>query len=213
MKKHIVVIDYGSGNLRSVVKALEHVAEKGTTISLSSESKALEDATHIVLPGVGAFGDCAEGLQSLAGMKEALEHAVFTDKKPFLGICVGMQLLAEQGLEHGAHQGLGWIKGKVVSIDDQNGSLKIPHMGWNELVIKQSHPIFEGIKSGDHAYFVHSYHFECEEKTCIIGEVEYGAPLVAVLAKDNIVATQFHPEKSQEAGLQLLRNFMRMPSC
>lgn len=212
MKQHVIVIDYGSGNLRSVVKALEHVAPKNTTISLTSESKSLETASHIILPGVGAFGDCLDGLNSLKDMREALEKSVFEDKKPFLGICVGMQLLAEKGLEHGQHQGLGWIKGTVSPIDDQNGALKIPHMGWNELVIKHDHPVFKGIKSGDHAYFVHSYHFECDEKQCIMATVDYGKPLVAALAKDNIIATQFHPEKSQQAGLKLLENFMRMPS-
>ncbi len=212
MNAHVVVIDYGSGNLRSVVKALEHMAPEGVSVSLSSESKALESASHIVLPGVGAFGDCLQGLESLKDMRASLEKAVFEDKKPFLGICVGMQLLAEQGLEHGVHKGFGWLKGKVVPIDSRNGALKIPHMGWNELRLNGSHPVLEGIESGAHAYFVHSYHFECEEKTRIMATVEYGKPLTAVIAKGNIVATQFHPEKSQEAGLRLLQNFMRMTS-
>lgn len=212
MNRHVVVIDYGSGNLRSVMKALEHVAPENTTISLSSEADALDQASHIVLPGVGAFGDCLDGLMELSGMREKLVQKVLTEEIPFLGICVGMQLLAEEGLEHGTHKGLGWIKGKVVPIDDQGGELKIPHMGWNELVLGGDHPVFDGIPSGQHAYFVHSYCFECEEKECILATVEYGKPLVAALAKDNIIATQFHPEKSQEAGLKLLHNFMRMPT-
>jgi glutamine amidotransferase len=212
MNKHVVVVDYGSGNVRSVVKALERVAPTGTRITLSGDPKVVEDATHIVLPGVGAFGDCMAGLESLPSMLDVLKEQVHVKKKPFLGICVGMQLLADEGLEHGRTKGLGWIKGRVVAIAPKKKNLKIPHMGWNELILKRSHPIVDGIDLGAHMYFVHSYHFECEEKECILAEVGYGSPLVAILVKENVIATQFHPEKSQKAGLRLLENFMRMTS-
>lgn len=206
----VVIIDYGSGNLRSVAKAVEHELPENGRAEVTSDPKALADATHIILPGVGAFGDCAAGLDALPGMHEALDREVLKNKKPFLGICVGMQLLADIGLEHGEHKGFGWIKGVVAPIPNPKETLKIPHMGWNSLVIKKKHPVLDGIETGDHAYFVHSYRFECEEKSCILSEVEYGSSIVAVLCKDNIIATQFHPEKSQKAGLRLLHNFLRL---
>ena len=205
-----VVIDYGSGNLRSVTKSLERVAPEGFEITVSSDPKSLALASHIVLPGVGAFADCVRGLTEISGMVDALEREVRERKKPFLGICVGMQMLFERGLEHGVHKGLGWFEGEVVKID-VSASLKIPHMGWNELNIMQpTHPLLKNINTGDHAYFVHSYHAVCKNASDVIATTDYGAALTAIVAKDNIMGAQFHPEKSQAAGLQLLNNFLGM---
>lgn len=209
MQQKIVIIDYGSGNIASVFNALSLVKNPNQTVIISNKASDLEDASHIILPGVGAFGDCMSGLQAIAGMKDALITEVIKRKKPFLGICVGMQLLADIGFEHGENKGLGFIKGKIVKIDDQNGKLKIPHMGWNDLQIKPNfHPVLNGIKSGDHAYFVHSYHFITEDPNEVLATVDYGTKITAIIAKDNIIATQFHPEKSAETGILLLKNFL-----
>ncbi len=209
--KKVTIIDYGSGNLHSIAKAFELEADTaGVSIKVSSLAEDIADATHVVLPGVGAFADCLRGLKSAPGVIDALEKSVMVEKKPFLGVCVGMQMLAEESLENGLHKGLGWIKGSVVDIDSRNNTLKVPHIGWNELIINSEHPIFSGIKTGDHAYFVHSYWMSCKEESCIIAEVEYGALLTAAIANDNIVATQFHPEKSQKVGLKLISNFLKM---
>jgi glutamine amidotransferase len=204
-----VVIDYGSGNLRSVAKSLEKVAAS-QKIEVSSDPAALASATHIVLPGVGAFADCIKGLTDISGMVEALEHEVHKNKKPFLGICVGMQMLFERGLEHGAHKGLGWLEGEVVKID-ADASFKIPHMGWNELnILQPTHSLLKNIHTGEHVYFVHSYHARCKNLSDVIAATDYGSALTAIVAKDNIMGVQFHPEKSQAAGLQLLNNFLGM---
>lgn len=205
----VIIIDYGSGNLRSVAKAMEHAANGAVTVKISAEPDDIHNASHIVLPGVGAFGDCARGLQTVNGLKEALAEAVLVNKKPFLGICVGMQLLAEKGYEHGEHDGLGWINGEVVALTPADTALKIPHMGWNDLNIhNSSHPVLQGITTGMHAYFVHSFHFKCSQKNDVLATTEYGGDVVAIAGKDNIIATQFHPEKSQETGLLLLKNFL-----
>lgn len=207
--KRVIIIDYGSGNLRSVQKAFQHVAE-GTPVEISGEPTALAQATHIVLPGVGAFADCMRGLMARPGLREALEENVRAQKKPFLGICVGMQLLFEEGREHGTHKGLGWLRGKVVALTPSGTGLKVPHMGWNELKINQpSHPLLQGISNGDHAYFVHSYRASAE-KADVLAEVDYGGAITAAVAHENIMGTQFHPEKSQETGLRLLRNFVNL---
>ena len=204
----VVIIDYGSGNLRSVAKAFERVAAGKHTVAVSSSPDALNAASHIVLPGVGAYADCMNGLRSLSGMLGALEEQVLTQKKPFLGICVGMQMVFEQGHEHGVHQGLGWLKGEVVMLKPANAALKIPHMGWNNLSIKGDHPLMRGIPQDSHAYFVHSYHAQCREPSDVIATVDYGQTVTAVVGRDNIMGTQFHPEKSQETGLRLLGNFL-----
>jgi glutamine amidotransferase len=207
----IAVIDYGSGNLRSAAKALERVAPGGINIHITADPEDLKRASHIVLPGVGAYGDCMHGLASISGMLEALGEEVQVKKKPFLGICIGMQLLFERGHEHGVHDGLGWLKGEVVSLSQQpatsNQQLKIPHMGWNELTITP-HPLLAGIDTGAHAYFVHSYH--AAGSPDVIATTSYGQTIAAVVAKGNIMGTQFHPEKSQETGLRLLSNFVRL---
>lgn len=210
----VVIIDYGSGNIRSAAKAFEHViAQNGLNfeVIVSNRAETLETASHIVLPGQGAFGDCMQGLQAVEGMIEALEKAVHIDKKPFLGICVGMQLLADKGLEYGEHKGLGWISGDVVPIEPQDKSLKIPHMGWNVCEYPQgtSHPALKNQqKEGAHYYFVHSFMFNCKDKDHILGTATYGGDVTAIIGKGNIVGAQFHPEKSQEAGLMLIHDFL-----
>ncbi|MBI3453428.1 MAG: imidazole glycerol phosphate synthase subunit HisH [Rhodospirillales bacterium] len=207
-----VIIDYGSGNLRSAAKAFERAATErapGTAIEVSADPRALAGASHIVLPGVGAFADCMNGLKAVGGMVEALAREVHEKKKPFLGICVGMELLAMRGFEHGTHDGLGWIAGEVHRIEPTDPALKIPHMGWNELnPVRADHPLLAGIARGAHAYFVHSYHFVPADRADVLATTEYGGTLVAVVGRDNIAGTQFHPEKSQAAGLRLIANFL-----
>ena len=208
----VVIIDYGSGNLRSAAKAFEHaVAAAGLdlTVDITARADDVDRASHVVLPGVGAFADCKQGLEALPGMVDALERAVVRQARPFLGICVGMQLLATTGREHGEHAGLGWIPGEVVALEPADPSLKIPHMGWNELCLKgPSHPVFEGIAAGSHAYFVHSYGYACADPAHVLATVEYGGAVTAVVGRDNMVGTQFHPEKSQATGLRLITNFL-----
>jgi glutamine amidotransferase len=206
----VVIIDYGSGNLRSAAKAFERaVAEAGLALDVRVSGRAadLDQASHIVLPGVGAFADCRRGLDALPGMVEALHRTVIAGGRPFLGICVGMQLMADIGLEHGRHAGLGWIAGEVARIDVADG-LKIPHMGWNELQPAAPHPLLAGILPGAHAYFVHSYAFRPADSGHVLASVDYGGPIAAVVGRDNLVGTQFHPEKSQRTGLRLIGNFL-----
>lgn len=209
---NVVVVDYGSGNLRSVAKALERAAMTGganTDVCVSGDADRVRHADRIVLPGVGAFGDCLAGLDSLPGMREALSETVLEKARPFLGVCVGMQLLADRGLEHGEHKGLGWVQGDVIPLEGVDNTLKIPHMGWNELTIMaDGHPVLAGLATGAHAYFVHSFAFRCESSDTMMASVDYGGRLAAMVGRDNIVGTQFHPEKSQETGLRLLHNFL-----
>ncbi len=204
----LAIIDYGSGNLRSAAKAFTRVAGN-TKIEVTSDPKALRGASHIVLPGVGAFADCMAGLAALPGMLDALHEEVLARKKYFLGICVGMQMLFESGHEHGVHKGLGWLKGEVVPLAPNTG-LKIPHMGWNNLQIKSDHPLTRGIETGAHAYFVHSYHAACGDTADVIATCDYGQAVTAAVSRGHIMGTQFHPEKSQKTGLALLENFIRM---
>jgi len=208
-----VIIDYGSGNLRSAAKAFETAARAAglaaDSVRVTSEPADVAAATHVVLPGQGAFADCMKGLSSLRGMVAALSRAVLDEKKPFLGICVGLQLLAARGYEHGVHEGLGWIDGEVHRIEPGSAALKIPHMGWNELKFAHRHPIFAGVDDGAHAYFVHSYHFVPADPKKVIATADYGTPLVAAAGRDNIAGTQFHPEKSQATGLKIIGNFLK----
>ena len=213
----VAVIDYGSGNLRSAAKAFERAArESGRDpglIRVTSDASEVATAERVVLPGVGAFADCMAGLQALPGMIAALDEVVTQRGRPFLGICVGMQLLATEGLEHGRHAGLGWISGQVQAIAPADASLKVPHMGWNNLRFSTgglAHPVLAGLADlGDgHAYFVHSYHLAGAPASQVLGEVDYGGPVTAVVGRDNIIGTQFHPEKSQALGLALLGNFL-----
>lgn len=209
----VAIIDYGSGNLRSAAKALERaVSEAGLkqTVVVTSDADQVRRADRVVLPGVGAFGDCKRGLSAVPGMIEALTEVVHHHHRPFLGICVGMQLMAERGVEHGTFDGLGWIPGEVSALTPSDPSLKIPHMGWNELRFEAGcHPVLAGIVPGDHAYFVHSYHLRCTTAAHCLATVEYGGPVTAVVGRDTMVGTQFHPEKSQALGLTLLTNFLR----
>ncbi len=208
----VAIIDYGSGNLRSAAKAFERAAGDAgleIAVNITARPSDLAAASHIVLPGVGAFADCRAGLDKLPGMTEALGRAVLDDAKPFLGICVGMQLMATTGLEHGSHEGLGWIKGTVERLATDDGSLKIPHMGWNELEVRRPHPFFDGVEAAAHVYFVHSYNFRAEDRACVLAETTYGGPVTAVIGRDNMLGTQFHPEKSQNTGLRLITNFLR----
>lgn len=209
----VAIIDYGSGNLRSAAKAFELVASPAQNIIVTSDAKKLAEASHIVLPGVGAFADCMEGLKKTPGMLEALEKEVLRKRKPFLGICVGMQMLFTTGYEHGEHKGLGWIEGDIKRIETPR-PVKIPHMGWNEINIRiPGHDLLEGIRSGDHVYFVHSFHAICRNpEEDVLATTDYGIPLTAVVARGNIMGTQFHPEKSQKAGLTLIKNFLRLSS-
>ena len=209
----VVIVDYGSGNLRSAAKAFERAAQDGgiaAEIAVSAEAASLRQASHIVLPGVGAFADCKRGLESLPGMIDALNESVLVEKKPFFGICVGMQLMAEVGHEHGEHAGLGWIKGSVEPLEPADPTLKVPHMGWNDLQFGAArHPLLDGVEPGRHAYFVHSYHLRCSDARDVLATVEYGGAVTAVVGRDNLVGTQFHPEKSQATGLTLIANFLR----
>lgn len=208
----VVVIDYQSGNLHSAAKAFEKCAKAISAtahVEVSADAKALKEATHIVLPGVGAFADCRRGLLGVNGMVQALEEEVLAKKKPFFGICVGMQLLAKKGYEHGEHEGLGWLDAEVRAITPNDPALKIPHMGWNELQ-PNNHPLFTNLPKKAHAYFVHSYHMVCANPSEILATCEYGGTITAAVAKDNIVGTQFHPEKSQDVGQTIIGNFLRM---
>lgn len=208
----VAIIDYGSGNLRSAAKAFERaVAEAGfdARIRVTADADEVAAADRIVLPGVGAFADCRRGLLGLPGMSDALASAVLEKGRPFLGICVGMQLMATVGREHGDHPGLGWIEGEVALLPAAGEGLKIPHMGWNDLrIAAPAHPVLAGLASGAHAYFVHSYAFVPADPRRVLATVDYGAPVSAVIGRDNLVGTQFHPEKSQATGLRLITNFL-----
>ena len=201
----IALIDYGSGNIQSAFKALELVSNSKKKISIISNSKDLLKVDKIILPGVGAFADCMKGLKSISGMIDILNEVVLEKKKPFLGICVGMQLLATEGREKGNHKGLGWITGKVIKIK-KNKKIKIPHMGWNTVEIISKHPILKRKKF--ESYFVHSYNFVCKEKKNILAICNYQQNITAIVGKENIIGTQFHPEKSQMVGLEILKNFV-----
>lgn len=214
MSQSVVIIDYGSGNLHSAAKAFERAAlESGiaSTIRVTSDPDAVRAADRIVLPGVGAFADCRKGLDAVSGMVEALEESVRAKGRPFLGICVGMQLLASRGLEYVVTPGLGWIPGDVAAIVPNDDALKIPHMGWNTLHRQGDHPLLDGIETGPqglHAYFVHSYALNAERGEDVLAVTDHGGPVTAMVARDNIAGTQFHPEKSQTLGLKLIANFL-----
>jgi glutamine amidotransferase len=208
----VAIVDCGSGNLRSAAKAFERAAaENGISaeIEVTSAPEAVAAADRIVLPGVGAFADCRRGLIAVPGLEEALHEAVIGHARPFLGICIGMQLMADRGREFETTEGLGWIGGEVVTIEPRDPALKIPHMGWNEIEARAPHPLLAGLAGGAHVYFVHSYHFRLAEPADLIAVTDYGGPLTAITGRDNIAGTQFHPEKSQEAGLRLIGNFLR----
>ena len=204
------ILDYGSGNLRSAEKAFQRMAAEtgcGGPIVVTADPETVLRADRVVLPGVGAFADCARGVAE-AGLREALETQVIAGGAPFLGICVGMQLMARVGREYADTPGFGWIPGEVVRLRPADPALKIPHMGWNALA-PSDHPLFEGVAAGDHAYFVHSYHLVPDDPAHALATVDYGGPVVAAVGRDNLAGTQFHPEKSQSAGLRVIANFLR----
>jgi imidazole glycerol-phosphate synthase subunit HisH len=211
----VAIVDYGSGNLHSAQKAFERaVREAGLAreVLVTADPEAVARAGHIVLPGVGAFADCRRGLDAVPGMVGALEEAVRRRGRPFLGICVGMQLMGSRGLEHEIVAGLDWIPGDVATIRPDDASLKIPHMGWNTLDVARPHPALAGIPTGEkglHAYFVHSFQLYPSEASDIVATAGYGGPVTAIVARDNFIGTQFHPEKSQTLGLALIANFLK----
>lgn len=214
MSETVAVVDYGSGNLRSAAKAFERAAAEANldiNVTVTADANAVRKADRIVLPGVGAFGDCRAGLAAVPGMMDALSEAVVTNGQPFFGICVGMQLMAKDGFEHGTHTGLGWVDGHVEAMRPTDRILKIPHMGWNTIELTEAgylHPVTRGIKADDHAYFVHSYHMNLNEAENLLGFTDYGGRVTAIIGKDNMIGTQFHPEKSQAVGLGLIRAFL-----
>jgi len=208
--QNVALIDYGSGNLHSAAKALERAAREGEVsmrLNVTNDPAQVQNADRIVLPGVGAFGDCMQALSAIDGMVHALTQRVRAEGAPFLGICVGMQLMAAWGEEHGEHRGLGWVDGRVVALQPDDPSLKIPHMGWNALQVITPHPVLDGIASGDHVYFVHSFHMLGAQRL-MAAKCEYGEPVTAAVHSETCFGTQFHPEKSQAKGLRLLRNFL-----
>jgi imidazole glycerol-phosphate synthase subunit HisH len=211
----VAIIDYGSGNLHSAAKAFERAArDNGITaeILVTSDPDKVRNSDRIVLPGVGAFKDCRRGLDAVAGMVEVIQEEVIGRAKPFIGICVGMQLMASRGLEHDITDGLGWIPGDVKLIAPADLSLKIPHMGWNTLTPWRGHAVLDGIEMGEqglHAYFVHSFHLETRNAADVLAATDYGMAVTAMVARDNMIGTQFHPEKSQALGLRLIANFLR----
>jgi imidazole glycerol-phosphate synthase subunit HisH len=213
--QRLVIIDYGSGNLHSASKAFERAAresEAGVAIEVSADPAAVAAADRVVLPGVGAFADCRRGIEAVPGMLEALEKTVRGKGRPFLGICVGAQLMAERGLEFRTTPGFGWIAGDAKAIEPRDPALKIPHMGWNTLEVVNDHPLLAGIETGPkglHAYFVHSFHVVPTDRASLIATADYGGPVTAMIGRDNLAGTQFHPEKSQTLGLKLIANFLK----
>jgi glutamine amidotransferase len=210
----VAIVDYGSGNLHSAAKALERAARDSghaMPVTVTADPDTLRRAERIVLPGVGAFKDCHDGLMAVPGLWDCLQEQVIRKGKPFLGICVGMQLMASRGLEHDVTEGFDWIAGDVKRIVPRDLSFKIPHMGWNTLALRKPHPLFAGIPLGEqglHAYFVHSYHLDALDQADVVATADYGMTVAAAIGRDNLVGTQFHPEKSQTLGLRLLANFL-----
>lgn len=206
-----VIVDYQSGNLHSAEKAFQRMArETGAgDVIVTSDPEVLRRADRVVLPGDGAFASCRARLYDHQGLFEALSEAVIERGRPFIGICIGMQMLAARGLEHGETPGFDWIPGTVGPITPPDKGLKVPHMGWNDLILDRAHPVFEGVETGQHAYFVHSYQFHVDDPAHLMAHADYGGPVTAVIARDNLIGTQFHPEKSQSVGLRMIANFLR----
>tara|TARA_B100001123_G_scaffold207515_1_gene234975 strand:- start:9 stop:650 length:642 start_codon:yes stop_codon:yes gene_type:complete len=208
----ISVIDYGSGNLKSVAKALEAAANNlnlNSKIEVTSDPKKINQSDKIILPGQGSFRDCYLGIKKIPELNEVLNEFVIKKKKPILGICVGMQLFAKIGYEAQETKGFGWIDAEVRKINNMNKTLKLPHMGWNEIELKKDFFLFSSIKNKSHVYFIHSYEFKTKQKDCVVATTNYGNSIIVSVEKDNIVGTQFHPEKSQKNGLIILENFLK----
>ncbi len=206
----IAIVDSGSGNLRSAAKAFERAAREAgrdVAVVVTSDPDAVRRADRVALPGQGAFAAVLAGVAEVPGLRDALEEVAIEKARPFLGICVGMQLMATRGLEHGSRQGFGWIPGEVVPLE--RGDLKVPHMGWNDLLVdRPDHPVMRGVRTGDHAYFVHSYRYCCDDPADLVAHADYGGAVTAVIGRDNLIGTQFHPEKSQSVGLSLIAAFL-----
>lgn len=205
----VAVVDYGSGNLRSAAKALERAAAGREAVAVTARAEEVAAADRVVLPGVGAFADCMAGIAALPGMREALDRAARERGRPLLGICVGMQLMAARGCEHGDHAGFGWIDGAVRPLAPRGPALKVPHMGWNALVVDRPHPLLDGLPAGAHAYFTHSYAMAPDDPADVVAHADHGGPVCAMVARGNLAGAQFHPEKSQRVGLRMLENFLR----
>ena len=209
----LVVVDYGVGNLRSIAKSLEksnYENNLGHRVQVSSNLKEIKKADKLVLPGQGSFKACKEGIENIKGLEDELNESVLIKKKPIFGICAGMQLFATIGYEEVKTLGLNWIPGEVIKLDSSKSKLKVPHMGWNELELNNAcHPVLDGLGDRPHVYFVHSYYFSCDSPVDVLATVDYGGPISAVVGRDNMVGTQFHPEKSQHAGLKLISNFLK----
>ncbi|MEZ5668004.1 MAG: imidazole glycerol phosphate synthase subunit HisH [Alphaproteobacteria bacterium] len=216
MRETVAIVDYGAGNLRSVANAIRHVAAlapHGPAVAVTADADAVAAADRVVLPGVGAFADCMGGLSAIDGMVDALTDVAVARARPFLGICVGMQLMAAVGREHGAHPGLGWVDGAVEPLGVRPGpdgrTLKVPHMGWNTLGPERApHPLLANLPDSPHVYYVHSYHYVPDDRHAVLAQTDYGGPIAAVVGRDSLVGTQFHPEKSQAVGLEILSNFL-----
>ncbi|MGR3661061.1 MAG: imidazole glycerol phosphate synthase subunit HisH [Paracoccaceae bacterium] len=206
-----VLVDYDSGNLHSAEKAFQRMAAEGSAgeVIVSSDPKDVARADRIVLPGDGAFPACKKHLADHTGLFDAIAESVIGKGRPFIGICVGMQMMATRSLEYQVVDGFNWIAGEVVKIIPENAAMKVPHMGWNELIIDNPHPVLEGLSDGNHAYFVHSYHFRVDDPKQRLAHCEYGGDITAIIGRDNMIGTQFHPEKSQSAGLRLIANFLQ----
>ncbi|WP_424973394.1 imidazole glycerol phosphate synthase subunit HisH [Dinoroseobacter sp. S124A] len=205
-----VLVDYDSGNLHSAEKAFERMAREvdGGEVRVTSDPELVAKSDRIVLPGDGAFPACRAGLEGFGGLFEAIEEAVTVKARPFMGICVGMQLMATTGREYTETAGFDWIGGEVVPITPSDPGFKVPHMGWNDLIVDRPHPVLEGVATGDHAYFVHSYHMQVTDPATLLAHCDYGGPVTAIVGRDNLVGAQFHPEKSQAAGLRMIGNFL-----
>jgi len=207
---NVTIVDYQSGNISSVINSFTEVAEGKVNLEVTSDIKKIKSSDKIVLPGQGSFKSCVDSLNSINGLVDALKDFALTDKKPLLGICVGLQMFADVGFEEAETKGLGWIPGKVSKIDNQNGKYKLPHIGWNEIEIQKKSKIFKDIKNKSHMYFVHSYEFIPEDKSVISSTTDYSSKIVCSVERDNLFGTQFHPEKSDKAGLKIIDNFIKL---
>ena len=205
---NVTIVDYQSGNISSVINSFAEVAKGTVNLEVTSDIKKIKSSDKIILPGQGSFKSCVESLNSINGLVDALNESAMTHKKPLLGICVGLQMFADIGYEEAETKGLGWIPGKVSKIDNQKGKFKLPHIGWNEIEIQKESKIFKGIKNKSHMYFVHSYEFVPEDKSVILATTDYSSKIVCAVERENLFGTQFHPEKSDKTGLNMIKNFL-----
>jgi len=207
---NVTIVDYQSGNISSVINSFTEVAKGKVNLEVTADIKKIKSSDKIVLPGQGSFKSCVDSLNSIKGLVETLKEFAITNKKPLLGICVGLQMFADIGYEEAETKGLGWISGKVSKINNQNGKLKLPHIGWNEIEIKKESKIFKDVKNKSHMYFVHSYEFVPEDKSVISATTDYSSKIVCAIEKNNLFGTQFHPEKSDKTGLKIIENFIKI---